>query len=49
MIKILFILLFSFFTLPTLSDETTFEDWLVSFKIQALKNDISEKNLDETM
>jgi len=49
MIKILFILLFSFFTLPTLSDETTFEDWLVSFKIQALKNDISEKTFDETM
>ena len=49
MIKILFILLSSFFTLPTLSDETTFEDWLVSFKIQALKNDISEKTFDETM
>ena len=49
MIKILFILLFSFFTLPSLSDDVTFEDWLVSFKIQALKNNISEKTFDIAM
>ena len=49
MIKILFILLFSFFTLPSLSDDVTFEDWLVSFKIHALKNNISEKTFDKTM
>ena len=49
MIKILFILLFSFFTLPSLSDDVTFEDWLVNFKIHALKNNISEKTFEKTM
>ena len=49
MIKLLFILFFSFFTLPSLSNETTFEDWLFTFKIHALKNNISEKTFDETM
>ena len=49
MIKILFILLFSFFTLPSISNETSFEDWLLNFKIYALKNNISEKTFDETM
>jgi len=49
MIKILFILLFSFFTLPSMSNDTSFEDWLFNFKIYALKNNISEKTFDETM
>ena len=52
MIKILFILFFSFFTfftLPSISNETSFEDWLLNFKIYALKNNISEKTFDETM
>ena len=49
MIKILFILLFSFFTLPSISNDTSFEDWLLNFKIYALKNNISEKTFDETM
>ena len=49
MIKILFILLFSFFTLPSISNETSFEDWLLNFKIYALKNNISEKTFDVTM
>ena len=48
-IKILFILLFSFLTLPSISNDTSFEDWLLNFKIYALKNNISEKTFDETM
>ena len=32
-----------------MSNETTFEDWLFTFKIHALKNNISEKTFDETM
>ena len=49
MIKILFILFFSFFTLPSISNDTSFEDWFLNFKIYALKNNISEKTFDETM
>jgi len=49
MIKILFILLFSFLTLPSISNDTSFEEWLLNFKTYALKNNISEKTFDETM
>ena len=42
-IKILFILFLSLFSFPVLSNNQTFNDWLIDFKIYALENDISEK------
>ena len=49
MIKILFILILSFLTLPSHSAEQSFENWLVDFKKHALKNNISEKTFDMAM
>ena len=49
MIKILFILILSFLTLPSHSVEQSFENWLIDFKKHALKNNISEKTFDMAM
>ena len=49
MIKILFILISSFLTLPSYSSEQSFEDWLINFKNHALKNNISEKTFNMAM
>jgi membrane-bound lytic murein transglycosylase B len=49
MIKILFTLLITFFTLSASSNESSFEDWLKDFKLYALKNNISEDTFDITM
>jgi len=49
MIRFLFILFLSFSTLPAMSSETSFNNWLIDFKKYALKNDISKKTFDETM
>ena len=49
MIKILFTLLITFFTLSASSNESSFENWLKDFKLYALKNNISEDTFDITM
>ena len=49
MIKILFILILSFLTLPSHSAEQSFENWLIDFKKHALKNNISEKTFEMAM
>ena len=49
MIRFLFILFLSFCTLPAMSGETSFDNWLIEFKKHALKNNISKKTFDETM
>ena len=43
MIKILSILFLIFFTLPALSNEQSFKEWLSDFKKYALKKNISER------
>jgi len=48
-IKIFLILFFSILVLPSFSNEQSFDEWLINFKIYALKNNISEKTLDSTM
>ena len=48
-IKILFIFFLSFFSFPVLSNNQSFDDWLIDFKIYALENNISEKTFDRTM
>jgi len=45
----LIILIIFFFHTSLLSNEPTFDDWLKSFKIYALKNNISEKTFNKTM
>ena len=49
MIKILFILIFTFLSSSLLSDESSFLDWKKDFKIYALKNNISEETFNKTM
>ena len=49
MIKILSILFLIFFTLPALSNEQSFKEWLSDFKKYALKKNISEKTFNKTM
>ena len=49
MIKIFFIVFFTFFTSPLISNEVSFTDWLKDFKTYALQNNISEKTFDMTM
>jgi len=48
-IKILFILFLCLIKFPAFSNEETFDDWLINFKIYALKNNISEKTFETTM
>jgi len=48
-IKILFILSFSFLSSPLMSSEESFDDWKKNFKIYALKNNISEATFNKTM
>ena len=47
-IKFFFIFLFTFNSIA-LSNEQSFERWLINFKILALKNDVSEKTFDIVM
>ena len=49
MIKILTILYFSLYSLPALSSEITFKEWLKDFKLYALKNNISNKTFTTAM
>ena len=49
MIKILFILIFTFSSSSLLSDESSFKAWKKDFKIYALKNNISEETFNKTM
>ena len=49
MIKILFILLFSFMIFPSISSEHSFKIWLKDFKKHALKNNISEDTFNKSM
>ena len=49
MIKILFILFLTFFSLPAMSNDSSFNDWLKNFKKHALKNDISEATFNKAM
>ena len=49
MIKIFFIVFFTFFTSPLISNEVSFTDWLKDFKTYALQNNISEKTFNMTM
>ena len=49
MIKILIILFLTLFSLPSLSNEISFNDWLKDFKKYALKKNISEKTFNKTM
>jgi membrane-bound lytic murein transglycosylase B len=48
-IKILFILLISFFTLPANTNEKSFDDWKKDFQKYALNNNISKETLEITM
>ena len=48
-IKRLFILSFLFFNTGAFANEPTFTEWLKSFKIHALKNNISEETFNMTM
>ena len=48
-IKILFILLISFFTLPANTNEKSFDDWKKDFQKYALNNNISKETLEMTM
>ena len=48
-IKILFILFITSLGTPLLSNELTFDDWLIKFKKHALKNNISENTFNKTM
>ena len=49
MIKILYIFVITFFTLPLFANEVSFNDWLKNFKKYALKKNISEKTFNLTM
>ena len=48
-IKILFIFFFTFFSVPLSSNELSFDEWLIDFKILALSNGVSEKTFKESM
>jgi membrane-bound lytic murein transglycosylase B len=48
-IKIIFILFLSTYTLPVKSNNVPFETWLDNFKKLALSNNISENTFDKTM
>jgi len=48
-IRILFILILSIYTLPSYTAEQSFDEWKISFKKHALKNNISEKTFDMSM
>ena len=48
-IKILYIIVFTFCSLPVLASELSFNDWLKDFKKYALKKNISEKTFNLTM
>jgi membrane-bound lytic murein transglycosylase B len=47
--KILIICFLTFFTLPVISIEQTFNEWLIEFEKYALKNNISKNTFDKTM
>ena len=49
MIKILYIFVITFFTLPLFANEVSFNDWLKNFKKYALKKNISEKTFNLSM
>jgi membrane-bound lytic murein transglycosylase B len=49
MINILFTLFLILFSLPALSNEQSFNEWVINFKKYALENNISEKTYDITM
>ena len=48
-VKILILIIVSFFNSSLYSSEPSFDSWLESFKIHALKNNISEKTFNKTM
>jgi membrane-bound lytic murein transglycosylase B len=48
-IKILLLLIFTFFLTPLFSAEKSFVDWKKEFKIYALKNNISEETFNKVM
>ena len=48
-VKILILTILTFFNSPLYSSEPSFDSWLESFKIHALKNNISEKTFNKTM
>ena len=48
-VKILILTILTFFNSPLYSSESSFDSWLESFKIHALKNNISEKTFNKTM
>ena len=49
MIKFFFILVFTFFMSSSMSDEETFESWLLEFKKYALQKNISEETFNKSM
>jgi membrane-bound lytic murein transglycosylase B len=49
MIKIIFILIVSFFTIPAYTSNQSFENWKIDFKKYALKKNISKKTLEITI
>ena len=48
-IKIIYLVFFTLFTFPTISEENSFNEWLRDFKKLALKNNISEKTFNVSM
>jgi len=48
-VKILILIIVTFFNSSLYSSEPSFDSWLESFKIHALKNNISEKTFNKTM
>ena len=48
-IKILYIFCFTLYTSELFSNEQSFKEWLVDFKILALKNNISESTFNKSM
>ena len=48
-IRILFILILSIYTLPSYTAEQSFDEWKISFKKHALKNNISEETFNMSM
>jgi membrane-bound lytic murein transglycosylase B len=48
-IKVIYLIIFVFFTNQLFAKETSFSEWLVGFKNYALKNDISEDTFNKVM
>ena len=48
-IRIIFLFIFTLFPSLLLSNETSFNDWLINFKKTALENNISEETFDKSM